>query len=110
MPLISVETNQKLPDDALKALSKAVADTLGKPESYVMLKYQHNPDMLFAGTTQPLAYLQLKSLGFPESRTKEFSSVLTQALQEHASIPADRVYIEFSNPERHMWGWNNSTF
>ena len=25
-------------------------------------------------------------------------------------IPPERIYIEFSSPARHMWGWNSRTF
>lgn len=114
MPLLSVTTNQPSADNALpqalKALSALVAQTLGKPEAYVMLSYQHNPSMLFAGSDAPLAYLELKSIGLPSNQTQALSAALTEAIQTHLGIPADRVYIEFSNAERHLWGWNGSTF
>lgn len=111
MPLINIETNQALSDNTtLNALSKTVANLLGKPESYVMLKYTHNTNMLFAGNNEPLAYLQLKSLGLPEEKTGDFSAALCTAVEKHFNVAAARVYIEFSGPHRHMWGWNNSTF
>jgi len=111
MPLMSIETNQPLDNkETLASLSSAVSSLLSKPESYVMLKFEHNTDMLFAGTDQPLAHIKLKSLGLPEDRTQLFSADICELMQQHFKIPADRIYIEFSNPERHLWGWNSSTF
>jgi hypothetical protein len=111
MPLMSIETNQTLSDDdTLSSLSSSIAILLSKPESYVMLKYEHNNNMLFAGSNQPLAHIKLKSLGLPEDKTEVFSKDLCKLMQQHFDISADRIYIEFSNPERHMWGWNSATF
>ena len=111
MPLLSIETNQALDNsDTLKLLSGEVAQMLGKPESYVLLKYEHNGNMLFAGDDQPLAHLKLKSLGMPEERTPDFSRQLCRLMETHFAIPANRVYIEFSSPQRHMWGWDSTTF
>ncbi|MCK5918272.1 MAG: hypothetical protein KAG34_07590 [Cocleimonas sp.] len=115
MPLLSIETNQSLHEalnksEVLNSISKAVAELLSKPESYVMIKYNYNPSMLFAGTNAPLAYLEFKSLGLPEENTAQFSSALAEILEEELNIEAGRLYIEFSNPNRHMWGWNSGTF
>lgn len=111
MPLLSIETNQTLQNsNSLTAISSAIANLLGKPESYVMIKYEHNTNMLFAGNEQPLAHLKLKSLGMPEDKTADYSAELCQLMQTHFAVSADRVYIEFANPERHMWGWNSTTF
>lgn len=112
MPLLAVTTNRPLADRpaALKQLSEAVARMLGKPEQYVMVSYRHNPDMLFAGTDAPLAYLELKSIGLPADRTRDLSAGLADAVHGLLGIPADRVYIEFADAERHLWGWNGGTF
>ncbi len=111
MPLLSIETNQPLDhQETLKILSSEVADLLGKPESYVMVKYEHNPDMLFAGSNKPLAHLKLKSLGLPENSAANFSARLCALMESRFDVPADRTYIEFASPERHLWGWNSTTF
>lgn len=111
MPLISIETNQAINDpSALSDISKAIATLLDKPESYVMVKYTHNKQMLFAGNTEPLAHLKLKSLGLPEDQTSEFSAQLCSLIETHFSVAPARTYIEFINPQRHMWGWNSSIF
>jgi len=114
MPYLSIQTNVMI-DDAgqetlLKKALQTVASVLGKPESYVMIHLDSANTMLFAGSDAPLAYLQLKSLGLPEARTSAFSQVLCELMQAELSIDSGRVYIEFSGPERHMWGWNGGTF
>ncbi len=46
MPLITIETNQAMSNEStLQDISQTVATLLGKPESYVMLKYTHNKHM-----------------------------------------------------------------
>lgn len=114
MPLLSIETNHALDEaqtDALIARASATtAELLGKPESYVMVRIKHNPAMMFAGTQEPLAYLELKSLGLPEDRTTALSRGLCDLMAEALDIPAERIYIEFTNGIRHLWGWNGGTF
>ncbi|MCU7906363.1 MAG: hypothetical protein KZQ76_11090 [Candidatus Thiodiazotropha sp. (ex Epidulcina cf. delphinae)] len=114
MPLLKITTNREMNQTDLpnfiKQASTTVADMLGKPEKYVMVSYEFNPDMLFAGTSASSAYLELKSIGLPGERTSEFSQVLCDLIQRQLQIPKERVYIEFSNAERHLWGWNGATF
>lgn len=114
MPLLSITTNRQLEpsqsEALLKQASERVAAMLGKPERYVMISLVHNPRMLFAGDDAPAAYLELKSIGLPADRTAEFSQVLCDLLTHQLEIPTDRIYIEFSDAERHLWGWNSATF
>lgn len=112
MPYLTLTSNQPLDTDSsqLKLLSQAVSDGLGKPESYVMVTVKHNPDMLFAGNNDPLAYCELKSLGLEESQTGALSSRLCQIIYQLFGIEPARIYIEFSAPARAMWGWNGKTF
>jgi phenylpyruvate tautomerase len=114
MPLLRIQTNTPLDAGKKQALageaSRAVAEMLGKPERYVMVSVEENPAMLFAGSDEPLAYLELKSIGLPGNRTGEFSAGLAALLGEHLALPADRIYIEFADAARNMWGWNGATF
>ena len=114
MPVISVTTNS--PDiegrrpALLERLSREVAEMLGKPERFVMVKVERNPDMLFAGSDAPLAYVELKSIGLPGDRAKGFSAALCQLIADEIGVFPDRIYIEFTDAPRHLWGWNSSTF
>ena len=112
MPQLTITSNQLLDTDSsqLKMLSETVAKGLGKPESYVMVSLTHNPNMLFVGTNEALAYCELKSLGLQESQTTALCERLCNSLNKLYGIPPSRIYIEFSSPPRAMWGWNNKTF
>ena len=114
MPLLTITTNISLDESAAQALcgkaSSHVASLLGKPESYVMVSLQTGTVMSFAGDDSPCTMLELKSLGLPEQQTTAFSESLCDFLNQQAGIPTGRIYIQFSNPERHMWGWDRKTF
>jgi phenylpyruvate tautomerase PptA (4-oxalocrotonate tautomerase family) len=114
MPLLKIQTNVEIPEEAkiglLHEASAKVASILGKPERYVMVLLESNPHMLFAADNSPLAYLELKSIGLPGDRTGAISEGLSNLINQRLAIPSDRVYIEFANAERHMWGWSGGTF
>ena len=114
MPFLKIQTNRPLPEADAKSLaarsSAVVAEQLGKPERYVMTSVETNPAMQFAGTDDPLAYLELKSIGLPESITADASQALCKLVAEETGIQQDRIYIEFSDAPRKMWGWDGGTF
>lgn len=114
MPYLKIQTNREINESSQKVLlekaSATVSEQLGKPETYVMVTIDPPRPMLFAGSDEPTAYLELKSIGLPASSTKDISSELCQLVSEELSIDMNRVYIEFTNAERNMWGWNGATF
>ncbi len=114
MPLLSIETNVPADADTRRALlvsaSTLTAEELGKSERYVMVRFTHNPNMLFAGDDRPLAYLELKSIGLPEEATPKLSAALCALVEERLGVPGNRIYIEFSDAPRRMWGWDGHTF
>lgn len=112
MPYLHVHTNVRIEDEAgfMQRCSRTTAEALGKPESYVMVNLSHGKPMMFAGSDAPLAYVELKSLGLPASATADLSATLCRMVEEALGISPERVYIEFSAPERHMWGWDGGTF
>lgn len=114
MPYLMVQTNTSVDNDKAQAfVSKAsatVSKLLGKPENYVMVSLQPPTPMAFSGSTDPTAYVELKSIGLPETSTTELSNVLCALVSEELGIDKARVYIEFANAQRHMWGWNSATF
>jgi phenylpyruvate tautomerase PptA (4-oxalocrotonate tautomerase family) len=114
MPYLTIQTNQEF-DTAtttqlMQQASKTVSEVLGKPESYVMVALPPSVPMLFAGRDEPTAYLEMKSIGLPQETTASLSGALCALVNEHLGIGKDRIYIEFANAERTMWGWNGRTF
>ena len=112
MPLLQINTNISIKDSTKFACdaSSIVAGMLSKPESYVMVIINADHSMLFGGSEEATAHLKLKSLGLDESKTADYSSHLCGFIQNTLGIPSSRIYIEFSSPERHMWGWDGRTF
>jgi phenylpyruvate tautomerase PptA (4-oxalocrotonate tautomerase family) len=114
MPYLNIQTNREF--DAATAAqlmqhaSKTVSEGLGKSENYVMVALPPPVPMMFAGNDEPAAYLELKSIGLPQETTGSLSSELCSLVNKHLGIPQERIYIEFANAERTMWGWNGRTF
>ncbi len=114
MPYLSIQTNISLADDTqselLKTASKLVAQVLDKPEKYVMVTLEPPKPMLFSGSEDPAAFIELKSINLNENKTQNISEQLCTLLHKTSKIQKDRIYIEFVNAPRKMWGWNSSTF
>lgn len=114
MPTLVIKTNAPLPESAkdrlIERASHLVAEALAKPESYVMVALEQPVAMCFGGATDPLAFLELKSLGLPEDKTPQLSGQLCEFLESELGIPRNRVYIEFTSPARHMFGFDGQTF
>lgn len=112
MPLLAMKTNIALDDKPTLAglLSSKVAELLHKPERYVMVNLEDQQSLMFGGSDEAAIYMELKSINLPESETAQLSSALSDFISEQVVVKQDRIYIEFSNAERHMWGWNGATF
>lgn len=115
MPLMRITTNQALSTSEERrefqaAASTKTAEILGKPERYVMVGLETGRDLLFAGSDEPAAFVELASLGLPEDQTGGLSGEICTFLQDRLGVPPDRIYIHFQNVERHMWGLNGTTF
>ncbi|MFB6317471.1 phenylpyruvate tautomerase MIF-related protein [Saccharicrinis sp. FJH54] len=113
MPYFRIATNTKeLPDrnTFLKECSAFIAGLLNKSEKYVMIELNTDSSMIFGSKTDALAYIELKSIGLPADQTKDFSEKICDFITKHFNIDRSRIYIEFSDVERHKWGWNGSTF
>lgn len=114
MPYLKIQTNRVVsPEQSKKLLTKLsrqLAQELEKPERYVMVDLAAEGDMLFAGVDDPLAFVELKSIGLSQSNTQPLSKWLCDLLQDELGIPPERVYIEFTDIPRKFWGWNGSTF
>ena len=103
---VDAATEQKL----LAQTAATVAARLGKPERYVMVAPESQCAMGFAGSNDPLAFLELKSIGLPEAQTPALSEILCDLVAELLAIPQDRIFVVFVDVPRSMWGWNRQTF
>jgi phenylpyruvate tautomerase PptA (4-oxalocrotonate tautomerase family) len=116
MPLLHLFTSAPPPAaDPRRALmselSALLARELDKPEAYVMVALEPRAEMLFGGTTAPACYAELKNVGTLEpAHVERLSELLAAALARGLGVAKDRVYIEFTNADGALWGWNGSTF
>ena len=117
MPLLSLFTSSEGPPPGERAvllgrLSGLLARELGKPEGYVMVALQPRAEMSFAGKADaPACYAELKNVGtLGPARVEELSRLLCDELARGLKVPGDRIYIEFTNADGSLWGWNGGTF
>jgi phenylpyruvate tautomerase PptA (4-oxalocrotonate tautomerase family) len=116
MPLIKVQTSVAAPEKAaiesmLKSLSAKLAKHTGKPESYVMTAFEPETPMTFAGTTEPVCYIEIKSVGtMKPEQTQAMSQDFCQEINSFLGVAKNRIYIEFADAKGAMWGWNGTTF
>jgi phenylpyruvate tautomerase len=114
MPLLKIQTNTKVPNDKREALlkkaSRAVAQQLGKPEAYMMVSLETEQSIMFAGITEPAAFMDLKAIGLPAGKTAQLSALLCELAKEDLGIAGERVYINFADVPPNLWGWNRETF
>jgi phenylpyruvate tautomerase PptA (4-oxalocrotonate tautomerase family) len=112
MPYFKIQTKQKIaqPNALVREASKFLSEILGKPEGFIMISLHDEQIMLFGGSDEPALFCELKSIGLPSEKTKETSRQICSFLSERTAVATDRIYIEFTNVERSMWGWNKTTF
>ncbi|SCN46665.1 phenylpyruvate tautomerase MIF-related protein [methanotrophic endosymbiont of Bathymodiolus puteoserpentis (Logatchev)] len=114
MPFMKLRTNLVI--DSAKAsslmseMSKLLANETAKPERYVMIDVKGDRNMMFGGSSEPLAYIECKSIGLSTAQAKSLSKSISELLGAQLQLGAERIYIEFSNCPAEYWGWNGSTF
>ena len=114
MPYFSIETNQTIDQASnrglIKKTSAFIAELLGKPESYVMIAIKPETSLLFAGSDEPTAFVRLKSIGLPKERCPDLSKKICSFVEQELEVPPNRIFIDFKDLEREMFGWNGKTF
>lgn len=102
MPTLLVQTaSGDKRHSLLKDASKAIAETLNKPESFVMVSLKKSDAMMFGSDdSTPCAFCFLSSIGSINASTnKVMSRKICEILGKYLCVPADRVYIQFYNSE-----------
>ena len=114
MPYLKVQTNRSFSSRKqnifLKECSSLISFELGKPEKYVMTAFEPKIEMTLGGSNDPVIFFQLKSIGLPDTKTKDLSNKFATLAEEKLKVAKDRVYIEFMDVPRGFWGWNGILF
>ena len=114
MPLLKLETTVALPDEKrhalLTSLSKLVADTIGKPEEYVMVTVSA-ASVLMSGKTGHCCFVDIRSIGgLSADVNRKLSQKVCRILNETMGVSPNRVYLNFTDVPATNWGWNGNTF
>ncbi len=114
MPYFNIDTNQDLDPDSIREImqkaSAFVAALLGKPESFVMVSMRSDVPLTFGGTHDPAAFVRLKSIGLPKEQCSEFSERICEFVLQELGVAKDRIFIDFQDLERSLFGWSGKTF
>ena len=114
MPFLSIQTNRPLlveqQSALLDAAAKIVATELGKPEDYVMVSLVPVAHMRFVGEESPTAFLELMSIGIPDSKRNALAAALTDLVARSCEIKRERVFIVLADIQARFWSLNGATF
>ena len=114
MPLLRIQTNVAVSEDKADALlsqgTDLIVNVMNKPREYVQVVLGPEVAIAFAGSRVASAFVELRSLGLPEDTAKLLSEKICDLLEVELAIPPARVFINFFDFPRPMWGWNGKTF
>jgi phenylpyruvate tautomerase len=114
MPYLSIHTNANVADvrqsELLAAASKIAAAHLGKPEEYMMVSITPVGRLIFGGSENPGAFLELRSIGVPDGKRNLLCAELTELIGGKCGIAKNRIYFVMIDVEAKLWGHNGKTF
>lgn len=113
MPLLRVQTSAQVDEAArqglMLALSKKVAEILGKPEAYVMVVLEPGTPMSMAGNVDAAAFFDVRSVGEIGVETaKQLSSELSGVIGNTLGIKTDRIFGNFSGWQGELWAYSGA--
>lgn len=113
MPFINTKVTTEITfekEEILKAKLGKALSLIGKPEAYLMLQFEENCRLWFAGTNdEDAAYVEVALLhSAPKASYEKLTAEICNILSEELSIPSDRIYVKFSETE--FWGWDSRMF
>ena len=110
MPLLSISTNTKIKNEQILLANSLdfISSLTGKPKNFIMIKLTDSLSMNFAGTDEPCAFIEIKSIGslVPSKMSKPSCEFFSSELE----IPKERIYIFFQDVDSKNWAWNSKTF
>ena len=110
MPLLSISTNTKIKNEQILLANSLdfISSLTGKPKNFIMIKLTDSLSMNFAGTDEPCAFIEIKSIGslFPSKMSKQIFEFFAAEL----GIAEERIYVLFQDVDAKHWAWNSRTF
>lgn len=113
MPYISTTTNVQITNEkelSLKSKYAQAISIIGKSESYLMLGFNPNCSMYFAGNSEsPMAFVEVKFLGkSTPTKLNSLTAELCKIISDELDIEQSKIYIKYEEVE--YWGWNGNNF
>tara|TARA_B100000212_G_C27078730_1_gene407175 strand:- start:169 stop:504 length:336 start_codon:yes stop_codon:yes gene_type:complete len=110
VPLLNISTNTKVKNEQILLASSSdfISSLTSKSKNFVMVKLTHSLSMIFAGTDEPCAFIEIKSIGslVPSTMSKPICEFFAAEL----GIKAERIYVFFQDVDANQWAWNSRTF
>ena len=114
MPYLSIHTNANVADDRqselLATASKIAAAHLSKPEEYMMVSITPVRRLIFGGSEDPAAFLELRSIGVPDGKRILLCAELTDLIAGKCGIAKNRIYLVMVDVEARFWGHKGKPF
>jgi len=114
MPFINAKTNLSLNTEIQSVLKTRLADAMsasfpGKTENWLMIQFESASSMYFAGTDAPCMMVHMDIFGSQsDAAYDKMTAAVCRIISEECGIPADRIYVKYSEVEH--WGWNGVNF
>ncbi len=114
MPYINTKVSVGVPkekeENIKKKLGKAIELIPGKSEQWLMVAFEENCSLYFKGSAEkPMAFVEVKLFGrSTKDAYQKLTAEITTILKEELSIPADCVYVTYTEVDH--WGWNGNNF
>lgn len=113
MPFIDSKITVKVSDekkDVIKARLGEAASIIGKSERFVMIGFDDEYTLYFAGNKmEKAAYVSVDIFGGANSPSSdEMTAAICKIYEEELGIPAGNIYVEYRSTTD--WGWNGRNF
>ncbi len=113
MPFINTKVTTEISfekEEILKEKFGKAISLIGKPESYLMLSFEENCRLWFAGSNDDdTAFVEVALLhSAPKSSYEKLTAEICNILSDELCIPQERIYVKFSETE--YWGHSGYMF
>ncbi len=113
MPFINSKVTVKISDEkreSIKTKLGQAASIIGKPESFLMVGFEDEYCLYFAGEKlEKGAFVSVDLLGSGNSASFEkMTARICEIYAEELGIPGNHIYVEYRTTND--WGWNGRNF
>ncbi len=113
MPYINTTTNISISKEQelkIKSCYSEAVSLIGKSEAYLMLGFNPNTSMYFAGKSDlPTAFIEVKFFGTAsEKRLDMLTQAICEIINSELDISPSQIYVRYEPTE--YWGWNGRNF